>query len=169
MSLSPDLAPRTSLPKGITDDVLLSTDPPTTLNNFCEFDVGEQYDTMSELNISMTPEVEPRDLDESQEAISHELCDEVTKPTILDFDNDILYAEYESFSCGFDVNEGLDVGFHVEYESFSFDPVIPDLLFKLDGNLLYVEYEFFSWEFDIHGSSDGGFCADYESFTFDSI
>jgi len=64
---------------------------------------------------------------------------------------------------------GLDVGFHVEYESFSFDPVIPDLLFKLDGNILYVEYESFSYEFDIHGSSDDGFCAEYESFAFDLI
>jgi len=51
----------------------------------------------------------------------------VTEPTILDFDDDILYAEYESFSYGFDVTEGLDVGFHVEYESLSFDPAIPAL------------------------------------------
>ena len=89
MSLSPDLAPCTSAPKGITDDVLVSADPPTTLNNFYEFDVGEHYDTICELDISITPEVEPRDLDKSQEAISQELCDEVTEPTILDFDDDI--------------------------------------------------------------------------------
>ena len=98
-----------------------------------------------------------------------ELCDDVTEPTILDFDDDILYAEYQSFSCGFDVIKGLDVGFHLEYESFSFDPIIPDLLFKLDDNLLYVEYESFSCEIDIHESSDDGFCADYKSFSFDSI
>ena len=126
--------------------------------------MGEQSDIISELDISITPKVEPRNLDESQEAISQELCDEITKPTILDFDDDIFYAEYESFSYGFDVTEGLDVGFHVEYESFSFDPIIPDLLFKLDDNILY---EFFSYEFDSHGSSDDGFCADYESFSFD--
>jgi len=71
------------------------------------------------------------------------LCDEVTEPTILDFDDDILYVQYECFSCGFDVTEGLDVGFHLEYELFSFDPGIPDLLFKLDDNLLYVKYESF--------------------------
>jgi len=40
MSLSPDLTPRISSPKGITDDVLVSTGPPTTLNDFYEFEVG---------------------------------------------------------------------------------------------------------------------------------
>jgi len=44
MSLSPDLVPRTSSPKGIIDDVLISADPPITLNDFCEFEVGEQSD-----------------------------------------------------------------------------------------------------------------------------
>ena len=61
------------------------------------------------------------------------------------------------------------MGFHVEYESFSFGSVIPDLLFKLDNNILYVEYESCPYEFEAHGSSDDGVCADYESFSFDSI
>jgi len=87
----------------------------------------------------------------------------------LDFDDDIIYAEYKSLSCGFDVTKGLDVDIYVEYESFLFDPVIPNLLFKLDDNLLYVEYESFSCEFDVHGSSDDGFYADYKCFSFDSI
>jgi len=169
MSLSPDLVPRTSWPKGVADDVLVSANSPITLNDFCEFDVSEQSETISELDISITPEVEPRDLDKSQEAISKELCDEVTEPNILDFNDDILYAEYESFSCGFDVAEGLDVGFNIEYESFSFDPIIPNLVFKLDDNILYVEYESFSCEVDIHRCSDNGFCADYECFSFDPI
>jgi len=65
MSLPPNLAPRTSSPKGITDDVLVSANPPTTLNHFCEFDVGEQSDNISELDISITFEVEPYNLDES--------------------------------------------------------------------------------------------------------
>jgi len=30
------------------------------------------------------------------------------------------------FLVGFDVNESLDVGFCIEYESFSFDPIISD-------------------------------------------
>ena len=35
------------------------------------------------------------------------------------------------------------MGFHVEYESFSFDPVAPGLLFKFDDSLLCVEYKSF--------------------------
>ena len=35
-----------------------------------EFEVGEQSDTVSELDISVTSEVEPRNLDESKEDIS---------------------------------------------------------------------------------------------------
>lgn len=62
-----------------------------------------------------------------------------------------------------------DVGFHVEYESFSFDPTIPDLVFKLDDNIPSLEYESFSREFAIHGSSDDGLCANYVSFSFDPI
>ena len=85
---------------------------------------------VSELDISITPEVEPRDLDESQEAISQELCNEVTEPTILDLDNDILSIEYESFSYGFDVSMVLDVDLCAEYESFSLEPIQPDFLFE---------------------------------------
>ena len=64
MSLSPDLAPHTSSPKGIIDDILVFANPPTTLNDFYEFDVGEQSDIVSALDISITPEVEPYDLDD---------------------------------------------------------------------------------------------------------
>jgi len=67
MCLSSDLAPYTNSPKGITDDVLVSADPPTTLNDFYEFDVGEPPNTISELDISITLEVKHQDLDESQE------------------------------------------------------------------------------------------------------
>ena len=38
--------------------------------------------------------------------------------------------ESESFSCGFDVNEGLDVDICVECESFSFDSIIIGHLFE---------------------------------------
>jgi len=65
MFLSPDLAPYTSSRKGITDDVLVSIDPRATLNDFCEFDVGEQSDTVSELDMGITRKLEPCDLDES--------------------------------------------------------------------------------------------------------
>lgn len=76
-SLSADLVSCTSSPKGVTDDVLVSVNLPTTLNNFCELEVGEQYDFNSELKISITPESEFHDLDESKD-ISQELHDEVT-------------------------------------------------------------------------------------------
>jgi len=129
MSLSTDLAPCTSSPKEVTEDILVYVYLSTTLNDFYEFEVCERSDTISELEISITPEVEPHNFDKSQEVISQELCDEVTKLTILDFDDDILYVEYESFSCGFDITESLNLCFHVEYESFSFGPIIPALLF----------------------------------------
>ena len=53
ISLLADHAPRTSSPRGITDDVLVSANPPTALNSFCEFDVGEQSNTVGELDISI--------------------------------------------------------------------------------------------------------------------
>ena len=67
--------------------------------------------------------------------ISQELRDEVTAPTILDFDDDILCAAYEFFSYVLDVSEGPDLGSHVDYESFSFHSIIPNLLFKSDDNI----------------------------------
>jgi len=48
----------------------------------------------------------------------------------LEYNDDILYVEYESFSYEFDVNKSLDVGLYVEYEFVSFDPKITDLLFE---------------------------------------
>jgi len=47
----------------------------------------------------------------------------------LEFDDDILGVEYESFSCRLNEDESLDVGFYVEYESFSFGLVSVDDLF----------------------------------------
>ena len=46
----------------------------------------------------------------------------------MEINDDILSIEYESFSCGFDVNVGLDVNLCAEYESFSFDPIHPSFL-----------------------------------------
>jgi len=79
--------------------------------------------------MSITTEVEHHDFDESKYN-PHESCERVVKPNNLKFDDDILSVKYESFSCEFDINESLDVGFCVEYESFSFDPVITDHLFE---------------------------------------
>ena len=53
---------------------------------------------------------------------SHHSCEKVIEPSNLQFDDDIFSVEYESISCGFDVNVGLDVDLSAEYESFSFDP-----------------------------------------------
>ena len=47
----------------------------------------------------------------------------------MKFDDDIFSMKYGSFLCGFDVNEGLDVDICVEYEFFSFDPIITYFLF----------------------------------------
>jgi len=39
-------------------------------------------------------------------------------------------VEYESFSCEFDIHGSSDVGFCADHESFSFDPIQTDFLFK---------------------------------------
>jgi len=65
---------------------------------------------------------------------------EVIEPTILDFNDGILSIEYESFSCVFDVNVGLDVDLSTEYESFSFNPIQTDLLFESCGSK-FIESE----------------------------
>ena len=75
----------------------------------------------------------------------------------MEFNVDILFVEYESFSCRFNITAHLDKGFCIEYESFSFDPLIPHDSFL-------VEYESFC--FDINVSLAMDLCADYESFSF---
>ena len=60
------------------------------------------------------------------------------------------------------------MGFHVEYEAFSFDYIIPNYLFKLDDNILRIEYESFCG-FDVDTSLNEDFYAKYESFSVDPI
>ena len=67
-----------------------------------------------------------------------------------------------------DVNEGLDLGSHIEFETFSFDSIIPDLLFKLDENILHIEYESFCG-FDVDMSLSKDSCVEYESFSVNPI
>ena len=81
--------------------------------------------------MSITTEVEHCDLDESEAICFQESCEEEVEPTNLKYDNDTFSVEYESFSCEFDINECFDEGFYAAYESFSFDPIIPDILFEL--------------------------------------
>ena len=66
-SLSTDLACCTNSPKGVTGDVLVSVDLPTTLNDFRELEVGKQSDLDSELEISTALVVELYDLDDSKD------------------------------------------------------------------------------------------------------
>jgi len=94
------------------------TNPPTPFNHPCKFDEGEEFESVSEFD-------EHHEFNESED-----ICVRVVEPTNLQFDNDNFSVEYESFSCGFDVNEGLNVDTCVEYNSFSFDPVITNHLFE---------------------------------------
>ena len=63
-SLSSDLAPHISSRDDITDDILVSAVPHTTLHDSCEFEVGEQFDTASELDLSITTDFKHHELDE---------------------------------------------------------------------------------------------------------
>jgi len=126
-SPSPDIAPHTSSSKDITEGVLVFVTPPTPLNHSCEFDKGEDP---SELDMNIKFDIKHHEIDESEETILEETCVEVIKPTKLKFNDVILSMKYESFSCGFDINDSFDEGFCVEYECFSFDSIITDLLFE---------------------------------------
>ena len=122
MSLPPNLAPHTSSHTDVTDDVLIYADPPTTLHDSSEFEAGRALESASELDMSIPSAIEHHD---KLEDISQESCEEEVEPTNLEFNIDILSVEYEYFSCGFDITTSLDKSFSIEYESFSFDPLIP--------------------------------------------
>ena len=53
-----------------------------------------------------------------------EPCEEEVEPTNLECDDDVLFVEYESCSCGLDVNMGFAVDLCVEYEPVSFNTII---------------------------------------------
>jgi len=111
--------------------------------------VGDDIEIPGGLDMGTATEVKPYGLDDSKE-ISQESCNEVTKPTILDFDDDILSIEYESFSCGVDVNVSLDVDLSDEYESFSFDPIQADLLFEYYKSEIVESNNVFIKNFDLN-------------------
>ena len=92
--------------------------------------------------------------------ISQESCEEKVKLTTLEFNDDILSVEYESFSCEFNFDENFDEGFCVEYESLFFNRLIPPESFP-------IEYDSFC--FDINVSLDVDLCAQYEYFSFAPI
>jgi len=155
MSLSPDLAPHMD----VTEKVLVYANPTTIFDQSSEFAEDQESEHTGELDMSIPSIVELHDLNDSN-AISQESREKDIEPSILDFDDDILSIEYESFSCGFDITTSLDEGFCVEYESFSFNPLIPPSSFP-------VKYDSFC--FDINVSLDVDLCAEYESFSFNPI
>ena len=55
------------------------------------------------MGLSITSEVEHHDIDES-DYISQESFEVEVEPTNLEFNEDVLSAEYESFLRGFDIN-----------------------------------------------------------------
>jgi len=116
MSLSPDLASHTTSHMDVTENVLVYVDPPTIFDESSKSEEGQESEHTGELDLSIPSVVEFHDLDDSN-AISQESREKDIEPTIMDFDDDILSVEYESFLCGFDITASLDEGFCVEYES----------------------------------------------------
>ena len=159
MSLSPDLATHSNSQKDVTENVIVFADPPTIFDEFSESEDGQESEHTSELDMSIPSVVELRDLDDLN-AIPQDSHEKDNEPTILDFDDSILSVEYESFSCGFDITASFDEGFCVEYESFSFNPLIPYESFP-------IEYDSFC--FDANVDLDVDLCAEYESFSFEPI
>jgi len=74
----------------------------------------------------------------------------VIEPTNFKFNDDILSVKYESFSCRFDVNEGLDVDICVKYESFSFVPIITDHLSESSKFGIVKSKTFVTNNFDLY-------------------
>jgi len=109
MSLSPDLAPKPNSHRDVTEDVLVSAYPPTPLNHSCDFEDGEEFENASDLDVSITFEVEHHEIDKSEDICLLKSCEEEDEPTNLEYDDDIFFVKNESFSYGFHVNEGLDV------------------------------------------------------------
>ena len=92
--------------------------------------VGDDLGSRIELDVSIKSNTKHHDLEESKSISLHEPCAEVIEPTKLEFNNDILSIEYESFACEFDDNESFDEGFYAKYKSFSFDHVQADISFE---------------------------------------
>jgi len=69
LPVSPALALAPSSHKHVAKNALVTADPPIALNDFCEFEVGDDFGNPSELDVSIKSNIEHHDLDES-EAIS---------------------------------------------------------------------------------------------------
>ena len=64
MSLSQDLTPHNSSPEDVTDDILVSIDPSSPFNHSHEFEVGEDLETPSKLDMSIKSDIEHHEIDE---------------------------------------------------------------------------------------------------------
>jgi len=69
LSLSPNLALAPNSCKDVIENVLVSSDPPITLNDFCEIQEGEDLERVSELDMSITPEVEHCDFHKPDDTV----------------------------------------------------------------------------------------------------
>jgi len=122
LSLSSDRALEPSSHRDVIKDVLIFGDPPTPFTHSCELEEGEGFESDRELDMSITTNVAHHNYKDSEDTFVKESCSDVVKfvPTNLEFD----VAEYKCFSYGSDKIESLDVDLCVDYESFSFAPII---------------------------------------------
>ena len=67
-SLSLHLAPHPSSLKDATENVPVYAHPPVPFNDSYEFEVGEQFDTARELDMSIQSDIKHHEIDESEEA-----------------------------------------------------------------------------------------------------
>ena len=74
LSLSPALAPEFSSPTDVIEDILVSTDPPTTLNDSFKFEEGDKCGNLRELDLGVTTDFKHHELDELDDTNSHESC-----------------------------------------------------------------------------------------------
>jgi len=122
LSLSSDRALEPSSHRDVIKDVLIFGDPPTPFTHSCELEEGEGFESDRELDISITTNVAHHNYKDSEDTFVNESCGDVVKFVPVNLELDV--AEYECFSFGSDKIESLDVDLYVEYESFSFAPII---------------------------------------------
>ena len=83
------------------------------MHDSSEFEAGRALESASELDTSVTSDVEHHD--KLDDIGVQESCEEEVESTSLEFNDDIISVEYESFSCELVINESLDKGFCIEY------------------------------------------------------
>jgi len=56
-----------SSPRDVTEDVLISVDPPAFFNDSFECEEGEEFENASELDLKITTEDDHHDIDKSED------------------------------------------------------------------------------------------------------